>query len=196
MKMDYTQVNIAFRRLGLAQETAEAHGLLCGLICTRRTVSQEAWLGHLLEGPVEHLLVLEDNAGQGQEQAILHHLYKETLLQIRDAEFGFRLLLPDDEQPLSVRTQALADWSKGFLYGLAAGGLESTGEAPGNVEEIVRDMIEISRVYHDDEEVDEDEDLDEASFMELTEYVRVGVMLIHEELQAEREQSDGNKVLH
>ena len=191
--MDYTQVNIACRRLGITQEAAEAHGLLCGLICARRSVSQEEWVAHLYEEGAEHLFSAEGETERHQEQAVLHQLYKGTLLQIRDAEFGFHLLLPDDEQLLAVRTEALADWCKGFLYGLAVGGLDSERQAPDSVEEIVKDMIEISRVYHDDEEADEE--LDEASFMELTEYVRVGVMLIHEELQAEREQND-DKVLH
>lgn len=192
--MEYTQVNIAFRHLGIVQETAECHGLLCGLICARRSVSQEDWVAHLYEEGSAPPQPSEDASPHEQGGDVLQQLYRNTMAQIRDAEFSFRLLLPDDEQILAARTQALADWCKGFLYGLGVGGLDSEQQVPDNVEEIVRDLIEISRVYHDDEEADEE--VDEASFMELSEYVRVGVMLIYEELQAEREQNDDNKVLH
>ncbi len=193
--MDFTQVNIAFRHLGIVQETAECHGLLCGLVCAQQAVTQEDWVAHLYEEGAERHSPPEGDSSREQGWPMLQRVYKDTLLQIRDAEFSFRLLLPDDDQILAVRTQALADWCKGFLYGLAVGGLDSEQQVPDNVEEIVKDMIEISRVYHDDEEGDEE--IDEASFMELSEYVRVGVMLIYEELQAEREQNgDNNKVLH
>jgi hypothetical protein len=47
-------------------------------------------------------------------------------------------------------------------------------------------MIEISRARHDmdDEEVEEsDANEDEVAYMEIEEYVRMGVLLIYEELQ-------------
>jgi len=196
--MDYTQINIAFRHLGIIQEIAECHGLLCGLICTQEILNQETWLDHLFEEGTGHPSS-SAHAPSGDttqaEWSVLHQLYKDTVIQIKDPEFSFRMLLPNDEQILAIRTQALADWCKGFLYGLGVGGMDSSRHTPQNVQEIVRDLIEISRVYHDDEE-EEDLEMDEASYLELSEYVRVGVMLIYEELQAERDQQAGHKVLH
>ena len=195
--MDYTQTNIAFKHLGIIQEISECHGLLCGLICTQETLSQETWLDHLFEEGADHPFSLAHAPSSDTAQAewsVLQQLYSDTGIQIKDPEFSFRLLLPDDEQILAVRTQALADWCKGFLYGLGVGGMDSGLDATQNVQEIVKDCVEISRAYRDDEE--EDLEIDEASFVELSEYVRVGVILIYEELQAERDQQDDSRVLH
>ena len=57
-------------------------------------------------------------------------------------------------------------------------------------QELIRDILEISRAgYVADDEAEENitlenhDDEDEAAFMEVSEYVRMGVLLIYEELQ-------------
>ena len=91
----------------------------------------------------------------------------------------FELLLPEDEQPIDARTAALAQWCQGFLYGLGAGAVPDASELPGEVGEIVRDLIEISRAGVD---AAQDEESNEAAYAELVEFVRVGVQLLFEEL--------------
>ena len=51
---------------------------------------------------------------------------------------------------------------------------------PEDVAELVRDITEISRADFEIEEADED---DEQAFSEVVEYVRMGVLLINDELQ-------------
>ena len=95
-------------------------------------------------------------------------------------DFSFSLLLPDDDAPLSVRTDALSQWCGGFLYGLALGGFREDVEMPGNVSEVMKDFYEISHARFAYEATD---DADEAAYMEIVEYVRMSVLLLHEELQ-------------
>ena len=68
---------------------------------------------------------------------------------------------------------------QGFLYGLAAGGIKQGSKMPADSTELMRDFIEISQAAFDDEESENSED----DYMQLVEFVRVGVLLINEELQ-------------
>ena len=105
---------------------------------------------------------------------------QDTQQQLNDTEADFQLLLPDDEETLDARTVALADWCHGFTYGLAMGGLKEDRELPEDTAEIIRDLTEIARADFDSGEASE---ADEEAFMHIHEYVRMGVLLITEELQ-------------
>ena len=113
-----------------------------------------------------------------ESMALLRRLGRETEEQLADPGLAFRPLLPDDMEPLDVRVEALGEWCEGFLLGVGLGGVARQGELSANVQEILRDLQEISKVSWD---VEADEDA-EASYVELVEYVRVGVMLMREEL--------------
>jgi uncharacterized protein YgfB (UPF0149 family) len=106
-------------------------------------------------------------------------LHTGILRQLNDDAFGFDLLLPDDEAPLSLRTEALSQWCGGFLYGLALGGFREGTEMPETVSEVMKDFYEISHARFAYEATD---DADEAAYMEIVEYVRMSVLLLHEEL--------------
>jgi uncharacterized protein YgfB (UPF0149 family) len=95
----------------------------------------------------------------------------------------FELLLPADEEPIDVRTAALAQWCQGFLYGLGAGAITDATGLPGDAGEIVRDFTEISRAGVD---ATQEAESNEAAYAELVEFVRVGVQLLFEELGALR----------
>jgi uncharacterized protein YgfB (UPF0149 family) len=105
---------------------------------------------------------------------------------INDATGDFKLLLPDDDDSLPERVEAISAWCQGFIYGLAAGGIQQGSELPEDTEELLKDMVEISRAGHDVDDGGDDaanEDEDEVALMEIEEYVRMGVLLIYEELQ-------------
>ena len=98
-------------------------------------------------------------------------------------DMEFEPLLPPDTESLEERTQALAEWCQGFLYGLGAGSIPDASELPGEVGEVVRDFIEIT---HADVDVDQGEESNENAYAELVEFVRVGVQLLFEELAVAR----------
>ena len=95
----------------------------------------------------------------------------------------FELLMPDEEQPIELRTAALTLWCNGFVYGLGTSGAPDPEHLPGDTGEIVRDLAQIMRAG-----VDEREGLEanEAALAELVEFVRVGVQVVFEELGALR----------
>jgi yecA family protein len=152
---------------------SEAHGLLAGIICAGGNVAREPWLDHLLGENT-----LGAAASNARDQLVT--VCDDVLCQFNDDAFGFDLLLPSDDAPLSVRTEALSQWAGGFLYGLALGGIREGAELPENVSEVMKDFYEISHARFAYEATD---DADEAAYMEIVEYVRMSVLLLHEELQ-------------
>ena len=111
--------------------------------------------------------------------AALEELFTATTAALLQPDMEFELLLPADEQPIEVRTAALAQWCQGFLYGLGSGAIPDASELPGDAGEIVRDFVEITRAAVDAGQAEES---NESAYAELVEFVRVGVQLLFEEL--------------
>ena len=164
---DYIQ-QLLLQERSLA-DAAEAHGTLAGCLCAVQGYRLEDWLREILP---------EGRATPGTTAA-LEELFTATTAALLQPDMEFELLLPADEQPIEVRTAALAQWCQGFLYGLGAGAVPDVSELPGEVGEVVRDFIEISRAGVDSTQ---DEESNEAAYAELVEFVRVGVQLLYEEL--------------
>ena len=94
------------------------------------------------------------------------------------------VLIPGDDRPIEERTQALTSWCTGFLYGLGTSGTADPQRLPGELGEIVRDLTEITRAGVD---ATDGEEANESALAELTEFVRVGVQLVFDELEPLRE---------
>ncbi|MCW8922586.1 MAG: UPF0149 family protein [Gammaproteobacteria bacterium] len=158
---------------------AESHGVLCGMLCARGAIELSEWISHVLGEQEEGNVLLHDTVHQ------LSELHQVTMETVNDISGSFYMLLPDDDEDLIGRTEALANWCQGFVYGLAAGGISDDTKLPGDTQEILMDFVEISRAGHaaGDAEADETTEEDEQAFVEVVEYVRTGVLLINEELQ-------------
>src|SRR5215467_12408213 len=154
-------------------EAAEAHGTLAGCLCAASRYTLEDWLRE----------ILPEGRAVPATTAALEELFTATAEALRQPDMEFEPLLPADEQAIDVRTTALAQWCQGFLYGLGAGAVPDASELPGEVGEVVRDFIEISRAGVD---ATQGEESNEAAYAELVEFVRVGVQLLFEELGALR----------
>lgn len=185
--VEFSEINAVLERLGVIYAASESHGVLCGLLCIKGFVLYDGWVSLLND---EQRAQADDSVAD--DWGLLQDLYDDTLRQLSDDEYGFALLLPDDEQPLRARTEALVDWCDGFLFGLGVGEIKDFAQLPDDVNEISHDLAEISRAYHEAESTE----ADEVAYAELVEYVRVGVLVIYEALQLTREVRAGNKVLH
>jgi uncharacterized protein YgfB (UPF0149 family) len=157
-------------------DAAEAHGTLAGALCTASTYRFEDWLQEIL--PEGRLHTESTGALRG-----LYFLTTETLA---GADMTFEPLLPEDAQPLDERASALSQWCVGFLYGLGSGAIQDLSKLPGEVGEVVRDFDELTRVGVG---AGDSEEENESAYAEIVEFVRVGVQLVFEELEAMRERT-------
>lgn len=201
--MDLSQLESAFELLGAAENAPENHGILCGLLCARGEVAHPEWLATAVAAARSDA---EDGAGaagmnapamralSSAETSAVKALYEDTVAHLRSGEGLFNPLLPEDDEPLSARSLAMAAWCSGFLYGLAAGGIEDLSILPSDVQEIAGDLAEISRAGIEEEGDEEDE----VAYAELVEYLRAGVTLVYEILAAERGSNAdaGNRTIH
>ncbi len=170
---NYDQVKRLLSESRAVTEPAEAHGTLAGALCATGAYRLEDWLAE----------ILPDGAAPGVAAAQLREVYHETRAALTGTHMQFELLMPDDEQPIELRTEALSLWCNGFVYGLGTSGAPDPEQLPGDAGEIVRDLAQIMRAG-----VDEREGLEanEAALAELVEFVRVGVQVVFEELGALR----------
>jgi uncharacterized protein len=160
---------------GLA-DAAEAHGSLCGALCSVSPYRMQDWVNEILPDGV---VLSEESA------AMLERVFTATAAAFGEQGMEFEPLLPDDEQPLNGRANALALWCTGFLYGLGTGSISDLEALNGDVGEIVRDFTEISRATGDDAESDES---NEQAYAELVEFIRVAAQVVFEELLPLRRQ--------
>ena len=179
LDIQYDEINDALKRMSVEQDAAEVHGALCGLFCTIGGLSADYWLDSVLtQSPEEDALTID--ALSNESRSLLTLLFKETEKQLSGEGFDFQLFIPDDDSGLYARVEALSHWCQGFLYGLSLGGLTNPDGLPGDLPEIVRDIVAISRA--ESYELDDDAQ-DEKDFVELQEFVRVGVQLFVDEMQ-------------
>ena len=172
--LEYPDVAEALRRASTSVDAADCHGLFCGLICAAGFADHKIWVAEIFEAYDPKDLL------QAEAYRLLQTLYQETLIRLNSPELDFELLLPDDEDPLCDRTESLANWCGGFLSGLGIGGVPPQAELSDEVAELLGDLSQISRVDFDLDDPNEEE---QVAFEEVVEYVRVGVMFVHEELQ-------------
>lgn len=170
----YDQLEQKLHSAGAESGAAEAQGLLCGTICAGGKAEPAVWLEHLLgEGNIL-------SAAAQDCSDMMTALQSDIVRQFHDDALGFALLLPTDEAPLAQRTDDLGHWCAGFLYGLALGGIREGADLPDTVSEVMNDFYEISHARFAYEATD---DSDEEAYMEIVEYVRMSVLLLHAELQ-------------
>ena len=166
----YAQIQRLLSQSRAVSEPAEAHGTLTGALCAMGAYRFEDWLAEILpEGP----------ASGGDAAPSLRSVYDETRAALMATQMEFELLLPDDDESLQARTEALALWCNGFIYGLGAGGHTDPERLPGDAGEIVRDLAQIMRAGVDGQD---DLESNETALAELVEFVRVGVQVVYEEL--------------
>lgn len=169
----YQQLEATLTRVGAIISVAEVHGILCGLYCASSAMDEATWLPHLFDD------VQPEVANDADFGRLLDQLMRETAVQMDDENLGFQPVLPEDGDTLALRTAEIAKWCQGLLLGLGLGGLPAAKQLPENCREFIGDVVKISRVEAGTES---DEESGERALCELFEYLRVGLMLLHEAL--------------
>jgi len=158
------EVDAAARQLGLGIDAAELHGALCGWLAGGGAQTPD-WLANVLA---------DDAAPAVAADGVLDRLRLASAAQLDDRSFGFDLLLPAADTPLSERSGALFDWCRGFLggFGLAAGHAPPLSDEGS---EALTDLAKLAAATPQDDGDDDDED----ALIEIEEFVRVAALLLH-----------------
>lgn len=163
---DFDQVADLFLIEGIDLPPSQWHGCIVGLLVSGlRADELLGAMGHALQESITGDLMIASE-----------HSAKASLRALRDPNCGFSPLIPDDDDELELRSEALASWCEGFLQGFAAG-VAGSDQISTDAAEILRDMAQIARL-----EVDSTSDIDEqeSDFIELVEYVRVVVLNLYQ----------------
>ncbi len=171
---DFEQLELALGRAGAVMGASECHGTLCGLHC----------VGHMKDNSQLLSRALGEGPGAGETVVGCRQALDELTTHTRDilehAGLEFEPLLPHDAHDLQARVEALSAWCQGFLAGLGEAGSGLLEKLPDDSREVVSDLVEISRagLEVDDSSLEEQE----SAYAEIVEYVRVGVLLLLEDL--------------
>ena len=172
--------------MGSDGHPAEIHGYVSGVLSAGDRPAVKNWLDQVAEQ-------LGDKTLDDAASDVLTRLYSQTLEQLEAGDFSIQLLLPDDDESLSQRTEALGIWCQSFISGFGQGLSEqNVGEM---VEDVLKDFAEISLI----EATDEDEEA-EKLLMEISEFVRMAWLAvfneIHNKSESTHQQIDKGTTLH
>ena len=168
----FADVNAQLQQSDLLVNPADVHGVICGLLCGGIKLDNKAWLA-----PFDELI----NEGLGipdSLEPVLTEVYNVSASALKVMTLGVELLIPDMDQPLETRMEALAEWLQGFLGGFGMVHSTST-KASDDVKELIADFASIAQL-----DVDGGDDSNEAeeAFYEIVEYVRMGANYCFNEL--------------
>ncbi len=168
---------------------SEVHGLCCGLLCSMSsTAAKTRWFTEMLDAAQ---ISSDAVASKAAQLKTLDDWFMATLTSLNDADLEFAPAMPDETLPVSIRNRALGDFCGGFTYGLGLA-LSKRGEKPlpSDTREIIEDFqaiesADIDEPYSPKGVISSSDDIEqqEVTYNELLEYVRVGVLLILEELR-------------
>ena len=176
--MNFEHIDRVKKKACISIDVSEYHGKISAYLCCDNISA-------------ENLLPEEVNADGNslsseimELKTVLVNVIAETSEKLNDAEMTFYPLLSPDSASLADRTGSLSSWCQGFIDGFGLAIAQKNipiGPADQDIiGEIIEDFSQISKltsasVMNQDEE--------ELAYMEVVEYVRVGVQLIFEEMQ-------------
>ncbi len=175
-EVDHDLLNDALKRCGASWTAAQTHGLLSSRLAVAGTRGVAESLGQVLEASNE------PSALRKECEDMLSALWQSTHLAFSERNSAFEPLLPDDNDDVNVRTEALAHWCEGYLHGLVSGEHDAALKerlAAEPLADIIKDMLQITRATVDEIE---DDDGDDEAYVEILEYLRVAAQLFYEEL--------------
>lgn len=155
----------------LTTNAAEIHGLLCGFLAAGARFEAEAWLKQAAE-----LMDITEYRHESSKLA-LQDMYDGVLSLLDNADFGFQLLLPDDDLAIAQRAEALGTWCQSFLTGFGLQGGHTNKSLNAELRETLSDLEQIAQI----ELEPEDNEDSESDLMELQEYVRMAAMMLYGE---------------
>ncbi len=180
----YTEIANLLLNAHTSFTPSQIHGLFCGYICATSGKIDNRW---------EKIVLGKNKNDECRE--LLQQLYETSYHQMSEFSFEFSLILPNDDVDINARTEALGLWCQGFLSGLEQCQIPLQNREESDVTETLNDIIEIAQVNFGDIA---DDDEDETAYFELVEYVRLGALMIFQDLKVAdpKNISNENNQLH
>ncbi len=161
------------KSIGVLASPSELHAQASAVLCVNQATSFEFWLNQMV-----HEYCVE-NPQDANFKMVMSAVFDYAKEQLQKDDYSYQLLLPEDNSSLADRVAVLAEWVSTYLSAMGTAGMtESHLSKEG--QEFLHDMGQIARIENDSDDV-EGEELD---FMEITEYVRTGVMVLFAEMNA------------
>lgn len=147
------------------------HGMMCGYICAGANTQGEASIRALLNNKKD----------EPSRNAILSlfSVYSISQQQISTFDFEFEMLLPDDNESLIERAQAFSEWCEGFTQGLSTAGIDAEQFYEEEAQEALQHLFEFAELDCNNLDIEEE---DENALMEISEYARMAVIRLHNDL--------------
>ena len=179
--LNYDEISSQLADWASICSSSEIHGLVSGLASVG-LASDYAMVEKII------LRHVDENSCSGFVEQAVEAIHGAVLEQLDDVEFSFETLIPDDDEELHSRVEALSEWCQGFLVGFGTGVKTDEGRFSQEAQELLRDLVEISQVGQERSEEPSEED--EVALTELEEYVRTAVMMLYSEFVLSKEVQD------
>ena len=155
--MEFSEIHDLLIKINAINDVAESHGIACGLLVANLNANKLLWI-----------------------KQVMGEWFDQIKQQLHDSHLRFELCLPNDAASLEKRVESLQEWCRGFILGIAMSGVKSLNDLPEDTQELLSDFSRIST----EEEFDlENHDETEIAYTDISQYIRIGVLLINEELQ-------------
>lgn len=166
----YHEVEQALSDLNIQSSVAQFHGGLCGHLMHSKS-SAEDWLLDFIGQRDSNNLLAKDAV------SYLHSCLIKVSKELSSDSFEFKILVEADSDvhAASYILESISDWCDSFLYAFGISGLTAKGHK--DVEELLYDFSEISRI---DFSESGSENIDDLDLIEVIEYIKVGVLLIYD----------------
>jgi uncharacterized protein YgfB (UPF0149 family) len=178
---DYASVAAAIKRCGLSQGPSEVQGFALGLFAAGVPEVHRVWQQELYSD------FDTNDVLAGECQAILEQVFASVFTMPVATDAQLTLLLPEDIVVDAARLAAVRDWCQGFLYGFGLGGEAAAQRLSPRGRELLADIAEVTRL---DTATASDSKENQSALIEIEEYLRVGAVLIRDDLGDTRRQDE------
>ncbi len=163
----YAEVGASLARVGAGIDAAELHGLVTGFLVAGADLGGKDWPQQLHVDIAPDALTRDDT---------LDRLPAASAAALADPDLSFAPLLPADDAPVAERADALFSWCRGFLAGFSL--VPERVPLTEDAQEAFGDLAEIAAF------VLQEEEQDESALVDVTEFTRLAVLLIHGDVLA------------
>ncbi|MBI2785560.1 MAG: UPF0149 family protein [Legionella longbeachae] len=178
---DYDAFSASITILSLQVSASLLHGMMCGYLCAGADNQGEAYIRALLNNK-------KDEPSRTGILAMFA-VFSISQQQINNFDFEFEMLLPDEEESLLVRARAFSEWCEGFTQALTLAGVSMDQFYDEETQDALQHLIEFAELDCDTLDVDEE---DERALMEVSEYARMAVLRLHNDLITNKKMRGGN----